>query len=48
MTLFSSVTGPWRETSRCFFVEVSRVRLDDGAKIAATDADITEGTVLGG
>ena len=30
------------------FVEVSRVRLDDGAKIAATDAGIAEGTVLGG
>jgi hypothetical protein len=24
------------------------VRLDDGAKIAATDAGIAEGTVLGG
>src|SRR5438270_13831317 len=30
------------------FVEVSRVRLDDGAKIAATEAGIAEGTVLGG
>ena len=30
------------------FVEVPRVRLDDGAKIAATDAGIAEGTVLGG
>ena len=30
------------------FVEVSRVRLDDGAKIAATDSGIAEGTVLGG
>src|SRR5580704_7674981 len=30
------------------FVEVSRVRLDDGAKIAASDAGIAEGTVLGG
>src|SRR5690242_4724011 len=30
------------------FVEVSRVRLDDGAKIAAADAGIAEGTVLGG
>jgi methionyl-tRNA formyltransferase len=30
------------------FVEVSRVRLEDGAKIAATDAGIAEGTVLGG
>src|SRR5437588_3835339 len=30
------------------FVEASRVRLDDGAKIAATDAGIAEGTVLGG
>jgi methionyl-tRNA formyltransferase len=29
------------------FVEVSRVRLDDGAKIAATDAAIPAGTVLG-
>src|SRR5436309_2976176 len=29
------------------FVEVSRVRLDDGAKIAATDAGIAEGTALG-
>jgi methionyl-tRNA formyltransferase len=30
------------------FVEVSRVRLDDGAKIAATEAGIAAGTVLGG
>ena len=30
------------------FVDVSRVRLDDGAKIAATEAGIAEGTVLGG
>jgi hypothetical protein len=30
------------------FVEVSRVRVDDGAKIAATDAGIAEGTILGG
>jgi methionyl-tRNA formyltransferase len=30
------------------YVEVSRVRLDDGAKITATDAGIAEGTVLGG
>jgi methionyl-tRNA formyltransferase len=30
------------------FVEVSRVRLDDGPKIAASDAAIPEGTVLGG
>jgi methionyl-tRNA formyltransferase len=29
------------------FVEVSRVRLDDGAKIAASDAGIPAGTVLG-
>jgi hypothetical protein len=29
-------------------VEVSRVRLDDGAKVAATDAGIAEGTMLGG
>jgi methionyl-tRNA formyltransferase len=29
------------------FVEVSRVRLDDGAKIAATEADIPAGTLLG-
>jgi methionyl-tRNA formyltransferase len=29
------------------FVEVSRVRLDDGAKIAATEAAIPTGTVLG-
>src|SRR5215831_17078937 len=29
------------------FVEVSRVRLDDGPKIAAADAGIAEGTVLG-
>ena len=30
------------------FVEVSRVRLDDGPKIKATEAEIAEGTVLGG
>jgi len=30
------------------FVEVSRVRLDDGAKIKSTEADIAEGTILGG
>ncbi|MBV8935341.1 MAG: hypothetical protein JO095_06015 [Alphaproteobacteria bacterium] len=30
------------------YVEVSRVRLDDGPKIAATEAGIAEGTVLGG
>ena len=30
------------------FVEVSRVRLDDGPKIKSSDAEITEGTVLGG
>jgi methionyl-tRNA formyltransferase len=30
------------------FVEVSRVRVDDGAKIAATDSGIAEGTLLGG
>jgi len=30
------------------FVEVSRVRLDDGPKIKSTDAGIAEGTVLGG
>ena len=30
------------------FVEVSRVRLDDGPKIAASEADIPDGTVLGG
>src|SRR5215469_14538244 len=29
------------------FVEISRVRLDDGPKIAAADAGIAEGTVLG-
>ena len=29
------------------FVEISRVRLDDGAKIAATEAGIAAGTVLG-
>ena len=29
------------------FVEVSRVRLDDGAKIPATEAGIPAGTVLG-
>jgi hypothetical protein len=29
------------------FVEVSRVRLDDEAKIKATDAGISEGTILG-
>jgi methionyl-tRNA formyltransferase len=30
------------------FVEVSRVRLDDGPKIAATEAGIAAGTILGG
>ncbi len=30
------------------YVEVSRVRLDDGPKIAAAEAQIPEGTVLGG
>jgi methionyl-tRNA formyltransferase len=30
------------------FVEVSRVRLDDGPKIAATEAAIPAGTILGG
>ena len=30
------------------FVEVSRVRLDDGPKIKSTEAEIAEGTVLGG
>jgi methionyl-tRNA formyltransferase len=30
------------------FVEVSRVRLDGGPKIAAADAEIAEGTILGG
>ena len=30
------------------FVEVSRVRLDDGPKIKATEAGIAEGTILGG
>src|SRR5229473_3681208 len=30
------------------FVEVSRVRLDDGPKIKSTEADIAEGTILGG
>ncbi|MGH7045680.1 MAG: methionyl-tRNA formyltransferase [Stellaceae bacterium] len=30
------------------YVEVSRVRLDDGPKIASSDAEIPEGTVLGG
>jgi len=30
------------------YVEVSRVRLDDGPKIASTEAEIPEGTVLGG
>jgi methionyl-tRNA formyltransferase len=30
------------------FVEVSRVRLDDGAKIKSAEADIAEGTILGG
>jgi methionyl-tRNA formyltransferase len=29
------------------FVEVSRVRLDDGAKIPATEAGVAQGTVLG-
>jgi methionyl-tRNA formyltransferase len=30
------------------YVEVSRVRLDDGPKIASSEAEISEGTVLGG
>ena len=30
------------------YVEVSRVRVDDGAKIAANEAGIAEGTILGG
>jgi hypothetical protein len=30
------------------FIEVSRVRLDNGAKIAATEAGIPAGTILGG
>jgi methionyl-tRNA formyltransferase len=30
------------------FVEVSRVRLDDGPKIKSTEAGIAEGTILGG
>jgi len=30
------------------FVEVSRVRLDDGAKIKSTEAGVAEGTILGG
>jgi hypothetical protein len=30
------------------FVEVSRVRLDDGPKIASTEAGIPEGAVLSG
>ena len=30
------------------FVEVSRVRLDDGPKIKSTDAGIAEGAILGG
>lgn len=30
------------------FVEVSRVRLDDGAKIAAAEAGVPAGTILGG
>jgi methionyl-tRNA formyltransferase len=30
------------------FVEVSRIRLDGGPKIAASDAGISEGTILGG
>jgi methionyl-tRNA formyltransferase len=30
------------------YVEVSRIRLDDGPKIAATEAGIAEGTILGG
>ena len=29
-------------------VEISRVRLDDGAKIKAAEAGIAEGTILGG
>jgi len=29
------------------FVEVSRVRLDDGPKIPATEAGIAAGTILG-
>ena len=30
------------------FVEVSRVRLDTGAKIASSEAGIAAGTILGG
>ncbi len=30
------------------FIEVSRVRLDDGPKIKSTDAGVAEGTILGG
>jgi hypothetical protein len=30
------------------FIEVSRVRLDDGPKIKSTEADVAEGTILGG
>ena len=30
------------------FIEVSRVRLDDGPKVKSTEADIAEGTILGG
>ena len=29
------------------FIEVSRVRLDDGPKIPATEAGISQGTILG-
>jgi hypothetical protein len=30
------------------FIEVSRVRLDDGPKIKSTEAGVAEGTILGG
>ena len=30
------------------FIEVSRVRLDDGPKIKSTHAGVAEGTILGG
>jgi len=43
-------TGPagLRILAQGGYVEVSRVRLDDGPKIASTEAEIPEGTVLGG
>ncbi|HZU89781.1 MAG TPA: methionyl-tRNA formyltransferase [Stellaceae bacterium] len=44
----SSGTAGLRIHAQGGFVEVSRIRLDGGPKIAASDAGIAEGTILGG